>query len=153
MCPVQETLIRAHSPDAVVTDVQFMWNVGVCDGLGVPCVTFNVIVAFSTIAMRHLLGRVSNSEPEVVTTIPRFPAPRYECRRLAHVSGAQLDELTLGLEASGMVFLWVVRTDKWSPPERWHERVGGRGMVATAWAPQRAILAHRAVGAFVTHYG
>uniref|UniRef100_A0A453AGT2 Uncharacterized protein n=1 Tax=Aegilops tauschii subsp. strangulata TaxID=200361 RepID=A0A453AGT2_AEGTS len=119
MRPVQETLIRAQSPDALVTDVHFMWNAGVCDELGVPCVTFNVIGAFSTIAMRHLLGRVSNGEPE----------------------------------ASGMAFLWVVRTDKWSPPERWHERVGGRGMVATAWAPQRAILGHRAVGAFVTHCG
>ena len=75
MRPVQETLIRAQSPDALVTDVHFMWNAGVCDGLGVPCVTFNFIGAFSTLAMRHLLGRVSNGEPEVVTTIPRFPAP------------------------------------------------------------------------------
>ncbi|KAF7006260.1 hypothetical protein CFC21_021314 [Triticum aestivum] len=224
----------AQSPDALVTDVHFMWNAGVCDGLGVPCVTFNFIGAFSTLAMRHLLGRVSNGEPEVVTTIPRFPAPEirvptvelpeylrsqgkgdqstfdrlyavqgdcfglavntssdleehycgmyvgngyakraymlarppvtatavpsrsvvYVCfGSLAHVSDAQLDELALGLEASGMAFLWVVRTDKWSPPERWHGRVGGRGMVATAWAPQRAILGHRAVGAFVTHCG
>ncbi|VAH41285.1 unnamed protein product [Triticum turgidum subsp. durum] len=199
MRPVQETLIRAQSPDTLVTDVHFMWNAGVCDGLGVPCVTFNVIGAFSTLAMRHLLGRVSSREPEVVTTIPRFPDPEirvptvelpeylrsqrkgdqstfdrlyavqgdcfglavntspdleeHYCGILAHVSDAQLDELALGLEASGMAFLWVVRTDKWSPPERWHERVAGRGMVATAWAPQRAILGHRAVGAFVTHCG
>uniref|UniRef100_M8CF97 Cytokinin-O-glucosyltransferase 1 n=1 Tax=Aegilops tauschii TaxID=37682 RepID=M8CF97_AEGTA len=203
--PVKETLIRAQSPDAVVTDVHFMWNAGVCDELGVPCVTFNVVGAFSTLAMRHLtLALVSNSntniepEPEAVS-VPRFPAPEirvptvelpeylrsqervdystynrlYEVQGdcfglavntspaleehyrgiLAHVSDAQLDELALGLEASGVTFLWVVRTDRWSPPERWHERVGGRGMVATAWAPQRAILRHRAVGAFVTHCG
>jgi hypothetical protein len=72
---------------------------------------------------------------------------------LAHVSDAQLDELALGLEASGMVFLWVERTDRWCPPERWHKCVGGRGMVVTAWAPQRAILGNRAVGALVTHCG
>ncbi|KAF6998981.1 hypothetical protein CFC21_015053 [Triticum aestivum] len=255
MRPVQETLIWAQSPDALVTDVHFMWNADVCDELGVPCVTYNVVGAFSTLAMRHLtLALVSNSntniepEPEAVS-VPRFPAPEirvptvelpeylrsqervdystynrlYEVQgdcfgvavntsldleehycemyagngyakraymlgplslrlpsspeagdsrytdwldskpsrsvvyvcfgSLAHVSDAQLDELALGLEASGMAFLWVVRADKWSPPERWHERVGGRGMVATAWAPQRAILAHRAVGAFVTHCG
>ncbi|GJN14847.1 hypothetical protein PR202_gb01713 [Eleusine coracana subsp. coracana] len=69
------------------------------------------------------------------------------------VSDAQLQELALGLEASGKPFLWVVRSDSWAPPEEWTERVGDRGMVITGWAPQTAILAHPAVGAFVTHCG
>ncbi|VAH25512.1 unnamed protein product [Triticum turgidum subsp. durum] len=47
MRPVQETLIRAQSPDALVTDVHFMWNADVCDELGVPCITYNVVGAFS----------------------------------------------------------------------------------------------------------
>jgi len=72
---------------------------------------------------------------------------------LSHVSKPQLRELALGLEASGKPFLWVVRSEAWAPPEGWKERVGDRGMLVTGWAPQRAILAHPAVGAFVTRCG
>jgi hypothetical protein len=71
----------------------------------------------------------------------------------APVSDAQLRELALGLEASVKPFLWVVRSDSWAPPEGWTERVGDRGLVVIDWAPQTAILAHPAVGAFVTHCG
>ncbi|GJM88983.1 hypothetical protein PR202_ga05573 [Eleusine coracana subsp. coracana] len=72
---------------------------------------------------------------------------------LTHVSEAQLNELALGLEASGKAFLWVIRTDTWAPPEGWKERIGERGMVVTGWAPQAAVLNHPSVGVFVTHCG
>ena len=73
---------------------------------------------------------------------------------LTHVSDAQLQQLALGLEAAGKPFLWVVRdAGNWTPPEGWSERVGDRGLLVTAWAPQTAILGHPAVGAFVTHCG
>ncbi|KAF7013593.1 hypothetical protein CFC21_027662 [Triticum aestivum] len=97
MRPVQETLIRAQSPDALVTDVHFMWNAGVCEELGVPCVTFNVVGAFSTLAMRHLtLALISNSntninikpEPEAVS-VPRFPAPEIRVPTMPTFTGSQ----------------------------------------------------------------
>nr|CAB3490346.1 unnamed protein product [Digitaria exilis] len=70
-------------------------------------------------------------------------------------------ELALGLELSKVRFLWalrkprgVVNDDDVLPPgfeERTHG--GGHGMVTMGWVPQVAILAHSAVGAFLTHCG
>ncbi|CAD6261895.1 unnamed protein product [Miscanthus lutarioriparius] len=71
---------------------------------------------------------------------------------------SQLRELAAGLRASGRPFVWAIPT-----PPRWdgtggcterEERASSHGMVvAGRWAPQAEILAHRAVGGFVTHCG
>ncbi|CAN1307592.1 Gallate 1-beta-glucosyltransferase 84A23 [Linum perenne] len=66
----------------------------------------------------------------------------------------QRDELAHGLINSGLPFLWVVR------PNREEEEsdivlpdgLGVNGKVVR-WAPQREVLAHEAVGCFVTHCG
>ncbi|VAI21921.1 unnamed protein product [Triticum turgidum subsp. durum] len=80
MRPAQEALVREQSPDALVTDLHFVWNVRVAEELGVPCVRFSVIGAFSSLAMRHLELLApdvagGDPDPDVVAVVPRFPGP------------------------------------------------------------------------------
>lgn len=75
---------------------------------------------------------------------------------------AQVREIALGLEQSGYRFLWSLRLsqpkDRDSSaaedgvPEGFLERIGERGMVC-GWAPQVEVLAHKAIGGFVSHCG
>ncbi|TVU08038.1 hypothetical protein EJB05_41422, partial [Eragrostis curvula] len=66
-----------------------------------------------------------------------------------HISDEQLDEIAHGLVKSGHPFLWVVRTNTWVPPVD----VGPNGLIVRGWVPQRSILAHKAMGGFVSHCG
>ena len=73
----------------------------------------------------------------------------------------QMGVLASALEASGVKFIWCVseqgKGDVASQmgviPEGFEDRVGNRGLVIRSWAPQVAILKHRASGAFLTHCG
>uniref|UniRef100_M8BRN6 Glycosyltransferase n=1 Tax=Aegilops tauschii TaxID=37682 RepID=M8BRN6_AEGTA len=62
-------------------------------------------------------------------------------------SANQTRELAIGLEASGKS-----RSDALLP-EGFLERTKSTGLIVKSWAPQRDVLAHDEVGAFVTHCG
>ncbi|KAG1363740.1 UDP-glycosyltransferase 89B2 [Cocos nucifera] len=64
----------------------------------------------------------------------------------------QAKALAAGLERSGARFVWCARGGT-AVPVGFEERVAGRGLVVREWAPQVAILGHRAVAAFLTHCG
>ncbi|KAK7275981.1 hypothetical protein RIF29_17109 [Crotalaria pallida] len=73
---------------------------------------------------------------------------------------SQTREIALGLQLSGVKFLWALRsqptvdnTDQTLPEGflEWME-VEGKGMLCE-WAPQVEVLAHKAVGGFVSHCG
>ncbi|KAK4741791.1 hypothetical protein SAY87_025379 [Trapa incisa] len=76
-------------------------------------------------------------------------------------SKEQLMETAVGLERSGLRFLWVVRNPRDLPdtdldmllPDGFLERTKKRGLVVKSWAPQGAVLNHGSVGGFVTHCG
>ncbi|KAI5081056.1 hypothetical protein GOP47_0004239 [Adiantum capillus-veneris] len=69
-----------------------------------------------------------------------------------------IQELALGLEASGQPFLWVIRSaangidPKSALPTGFEERNKGRGCIIS-WAPQTAVLSHPSVGCFLCHCG
>ncbi|CAK7354666.1 unnamed protein product [Dovyalis caffra] len=79
---------------------------------------------------------------------------------------AQLKEIAIGLERSGHRFLWAVRKPPGPGeglpgfytsydeilPEEFLEKTKNIGMLC-GWAPQVQVLAHKAVGAFVSHCG
>ncbi|KAL2465632.1 UDP-glycosyltransferase 89B1 [Abeliophyllum distichum] len=80
----------------------------------------------------------------------------------AVLTNKQMEELTLGLEKSGVKFILCVKgktkghvdeEDYGDIPSGFEDRVTGRGLVIKGWAPQVLILRHKAIGAFLTHCG
>ncbi|KAF0907038.1 hypothetical protein E2562_014646 [Oryza meyeriana var. granulata] len=77
----------------------------------------------------------------------------------APLTATDVRELALGLDLAGARFLWALRKPSGGGnagellPEGYEERVAGRGVVETGWVPQVRVLAHAAVGAFLTHCG
>ncbi|KAL6845665.1 hypothetical protein ACP4OV_024488 [Aristida adscensionis] len=75
----------------------------------------------------------------------------------APVTADHVRELALGLELAGVRFLWALRRPVGHGgallPEGFEGRVAGRGVVCTGWVPQVRVIAHGAVGAFLTHCG
>ncbi|KAL2892049.1 Hydroquinone glucosyltransferase [Bienertia sinuspersici] len=90
------------------------------------------------------------------------------------LSFQQIKELAIGLEKSGLTFLWVVKApDDESAcgsffgsqnqqhdyncfdflPKGYVERIKDRGLLVPFWAPQVNILAHESTGGFLTHCG
>lgn len=66
-------------------------------------------------------------------------------------------ELAAGVEASGVPFLWALKTGTLTLdqvlPAGFIERTKDRGLIETGWAPQTKILLHSATGGFLSHCG
>lgn len=73
----------------------------------------------------------------------------------------EIKQLALGLEQSGIKFIWVLRAADDQEdvkraqllPNGFEERVKGMGMVVRDWAPQMKILGHSSTGGFLSHCG
>ena len=72
---------------------------------------------------------------------------------LAALGEEQMEELTWGLKNSNFYFLCVVReSEEKKLPNNFIEETVEKGLVVP-WCPQLEVLAHKAVGCFVTHCG
>jgi pathogen-inducible salicylic acid glucosyltransferase len=72
---------------------------------------------------------------------------------LADLREEQMEELSLGLKNSNCYFLWVVReSEEKKLPDNFLEETTEKGLVVT-WCPQLDVLAHKAIGCFMTHCG
>ncbi|KAL5818101.1 hypothetical protein ACOSQ3_026479 [Xanthoceras sorbifolium] len=77
------------------------------------------------------------------------------------LTSKQMEALAGALEETRVHFVWCVRLqikghvagDHGVLPEGFEDRVAGRGYILKGWAPQVAILRHKAVVAFLTHCG
>lgn len=72
---------------------------------------------------------------------------------LADASDMQLDEVVYGLVLSGHPFIWAVRSKTWAPPQGIDERLMSRGLIVMEGVDQRRVLAHHAIGGFLSHCG
>ncbi|XP_028754374.1 UDP-glycosyltransferase 74B1-like [Neltuma alba] len=72
---------------------------------------------------------------------------------MVSLTAEQTQELAQGLEESGKKFLWVLRESEHSKlPKGFADSVKDKGLITT-WCNQLELLAHEAVGCFVTHCG
>ncbi|CAI9764438.1 unnamed protein product [Fraxinus pennsylvanica] len=72
---------------------------------------------------------------------------------LYEVGPEQMEELAKGLKASNKYFLWVVRASEESKlPKNYAEESSEKGLIVS-WCPQLEVLAHDALGCFITHCG
>ena len=72
---------------------------------------------------------------------------------LASLGADQMEELTLGLKNSNCHFLWVVRDSEYRKlPANFVQETTEKGLVVS-WCNQLEVLAHKAIGCFMTHCG
>ncbi|XP_074316710.1 UDP-glycosyltransferase 74G1-like [Silene latifolia] len=72
---------------------------------------------------------------------------------MAELTDEQFDELSQGLQECGQSFLWVVRQSEQSKlPKDFVTKTGDKGLVVS-WSSQLEVLAHVAIGCFLTHCG
>lgn len=72
---------------------------------------------------------------------------------MAKLEEKQMEELAITLKLTGKHFLWVVRSSEESKlPENFADEASGKGLIVS-WCPQLEVLAHEAMGCFVTHCG
>ncbi|KAH6804511.1 hypothetical protein C2S51_032758 [Perilla frutescens var. frutescens] len=72
---------------------------------------------------------------------------------MAQLEEQQMEELAISLKLTNKHFLWVVRSSEESKlPKDFADETSEKGLIVS-WCPQLEVLAHEAIGCFLTHSG
>ncbi|KAK9732467.1 hypothetical protein RND81_04G002400 [Saponaria officinalis] len=94
----------------------------------------------------NCLGWLDKQEPEKCVVYVSFGS-------VARPDPTEIAAVARALEACRFKFLWSIRDNqKVHLPAGFIENTKEKGMVVE-WAPQAAVLEHKAVGVFITHFG
>uniref|UniRef100_J3MD62 Uncharacterized protein n=1 Tax=Oryza brachyantha TaxID=4533 RepID=J3MD62_ORYBR len=63
----------------------------------------------------------------------------------AELSRIQLEEIAVGLDRSGLDFLWVVRSKWFNGEDRFDDRFGEKGKVVQGFIDQVGVLSHKSI--------
>ncbi|EOA28991.1 hypothetical protein CARUB_v10025242mg [Capsella rubella] len=101
------------------------------------------------LALRAELMKWLDDQPEASVVFLCFGS-------MGRLRGSLVKEIAHGLELCQYRFIWSFRTEEGTNdeilPEGFLDRVSGRGIIC-GWSPQVEILAHKAVGGFMSHCG
>ncbi|KAL1550912.1 N-hydroxythioamide S-beta-glucosyltransferase [Salvia divinorum] len=88
-----------------------------------------------------------------LNTKPRESVIYISFGSMVSLTAKQTEEMAWAVKSSASYFLWVVReTEREKLPAGFTESVKGKGLIVS-WCNQLEMLAHPAVGCFVTHCG
>ncbi|XP_073049125.1 mogroside IIIx synthase-like [Primulina eburnea] len=137
-----------------------------CKGIEGKYVDYlSVLCKKNVVPVGPLITRSDNEENgseivEWLSTKPQFSTVFVSFGSENYLSKDQMEEIAKGLELCNVNFVWVVRSPVGKTinihevmPKGFLDRVKERCMILQGWAPQAKILAHKSVGAFVSHCG
>ncbi|KAF8036045.1 hypothetical protein BT93_C1914 [Corymbia citriodora subsp. variegata] len=88
-----------------------------------------------------------------LSTKPKWSVVYVSFGSVAELKIDQMQELATGLKRSNRYFLWVVRSfEEDKLPQDYAKETAQKGLIVT-WCPQLEVLAHEALGLFLTHCG
>ncbi|XP_072957914.1 indole-3-acetate beta-glucosyltransferase-like [Typha angustifolia] len=138
----------------VVTCLKSHWHaktVGPC----VPLTSIDVHAADATIAYGiNLLDAEQDVCMKWLSTKPTASVVYVSFGSFASLGPKQMQELASALKDCNKSFLWVVRsTEERDLPGDFLENLPEVNGLVVKWSPQLDVLAHEAVGCFITHCG
>ncbi|XP_073292570.1 7-deoxyloganetin glucosyltransferase-like [Primulina huaijiensis] len=159
---------RSSKASAIIINTVFALEKNVLNALSSICPPIYTIGPLQLLIDRvpddDTMKRMSSSllpeEPECLEWLdskPKNSVIYVNYGSIAVLTPRQVTELAWGLMDSNKSFLWIVRPDLVSGentalPLGFSEAAKDRGFLAS-WCPQEKVLAHGAVGGFLTHCG